>query len=79
MSRGSNSFTSSRSHAGRETVDGDAASFDILRITYVYDPKEKKRHAPRYPGKPFLLIGAGEPPLEAFADAARFISVIISA
>ena len=77
MSRGSISFTSSRSHTGRETVERDAASFDILRITY--DPKEKKKHAPRYPGKPFLLIGAGEPPLEAFADAARFISVIISA
>lgn len=75
MSRGSISFTSSRSHTGRETVERDAASFDILRITY--DPK--KKHAPRYPGKPFLLIGAGEPPLEAFADAARFISVIISA
>jgi len=77
VSRTSNSFTSSRSHAGRETVERDAASFDFLRVTY--DPKKKKKHAPRYPGKPFLLIGAGEPPLEAFADAARFISVIISA
>ena len=59
---------------GRETVEGDTASFDVSRIV-----TETKKHAPRYPGKPFLLVGAGEPPLGAFADATRFISVIISA
>jgi hypothetical protein len=41
---------------------------------------EKRFSLPeRYPGKPTLLVGAGEPSLGAFSAAARFISAIISA
>lgn len=52
----------------------------VRRAASTFVSRNKTVFALRYPGKPFLLVSAGEPPFGAFESvAARFISVIISA